>query len=852
MFGFTAMRARTLLMLIAVSLAAVLGAAPRAMAQGQIFPPPISTESLERSLGRYVNPSPEQRVKIHEAHDRYLAEFRRLEDAELEAFSKQPPPMLTGGDMGAWMRKYAALRSRVIALDTAFAGEVAQSLPEAQRSAVDRIRIVRETQVLRTGMLSEMGDALGGGGRADLGDLIHSADLPPDVIAKVDPLLREHESRLFAAARKASDESERLLLDLTDRMQKAGLWGAALEEAQQDPAKAAEIYARMAEIMRDAFGGIAAANGRIADANRRSYREIRTQLPFDSLVKVHPRWLTAASPTLGGQFPETLVRLARRAQGAPGVTPEAKQAIEQILVESVNRVITMLDASETAADAMMQRQLQRQFDPEAMADNQEAWKQEAERMQAENLERQRVVDAAIAAIRSHLPPEVAEKLQGAELLADGSEPPPPTEPGAEPAVSEDRDEEAAEAMAARASPFEVGIAVETLSNHIVPWSVADLKRLIGSLAVEESTATMTETLHGDYLVAYTQTIDPLRQSYDETRARMYDFASGSGRMDLARAEESYEILRRLVDEMNRIDTEFFASLSAVLGAEHASTVALERAGRVTRSLGRTAARNWIFSPNTQQPIDVVQMIREFECTPEERRRIAEAVAPLIEPLMTTSRRAFDAHLDAMRLSERSQAEIFTERAEGMEAQVRAGQEYQKRMQQMMATLKPIDEARRTAQRQAVDAAVAVMPEARRPALDRAWDKACYPSLFTDAHALHTTFEKVERLGDLTDAQRTQVTAALTEYREAYEIACDALLAAASAPVPDWDNDNNTEYFLAIQNRERSLERMRFERQEMNARAAAKLRQILTPEQLEQFRTLVDPSKTGSTGRRSPW
>jgi len=65
-------------------------------------------------------------------------------------------------------------------------------------------------------------------------------------------------------------------------------------------------------------------------------------------------------------------------------------------------------------------------------------------------------------------------------------------------------------------------------------------------------------------------------------------------------------------------------------------------------------------------------------------------------------------------------------------------------------------------------------------------------------------------------------------------------------------DNQQDYWAKVQARERNIDRMKFERGETTARAASRLRQILTAEQIAQFPQLADPSKTGTNKPRSPW
>jgi len=840
--------------IVLLTLAAIAAlAVPRnAEAQARQFPPPMSTEALERALGRYVRPSPEAMQRIHEAHDRYLDEFRRLEDNELEPFAKERPPFMRGGDMEPWMRKYTSLRGRVNSIDGTLLNEIAQAVDESQRSSVERVRWIRETEVLRTGLLDEFAAMIGGGSRVDLSDVLHSAQLTDEQLDRVDPLLRDYQSRMLGTVRKSTDEIERTVMDLMNRMRDAGLWGQALQDAQADPEKAMEMYSKMAQFMRDFFASITAAGAPIAEMNRKSYREMRGRFTFDELVKVHPRWLSAAYPSLTHQFPSGLVTFAERAKSLPEATPETKEAIDRILEESVRRVITTLDQDETDTDATALATIQAQFGEDQEGGTaRQVWEEQRVRMQEAAEERQKIVTAAMDAITAQFPPELAEKLRSpSEGGANGQAvavTTAPQEVAAAPADGENGPEGDEETAAPNA--WDAGLPVENVSTEVKAYSVGDLKRFLAAIDAEDSATTLAEALHGDYLSRYNEKVEALRTSYHDLRARSYDVRDGSAQLNSERAAEASAVLRNLLAASKDTDREFFESLAAVVGESHRDMVAVEQASRITGSAGRVVARGWFFMPNAEQPVDVVAVIRGVELTPEEWAKVAPIVAGRADALVSTSERALEANLTTAADLERLQRELFSQDMD-TQARMRAGLEYQERMQKLSASVKTVNDARLAAQRDALNAVLDALPEAKRPRLQRAWHTASYPSLFKDPGALFRTFEKIERMPDLTDAQHEQVKKALAEYQQSYDLACDGLVAAAAVPLGE-SNIRDPEHWNRIQARERTIERMKFERSETTSRAASALRQILTPEQIAHFRQLADPSKTGAT-KRSPW
>lgn len=828
-------------------------AAGRAAGQGQSFPPPISTESLERSLGRYAKPAPEARAAIERAHDEYLEAFRRLQDAELESFSRERPPMLTGGDMGAWMRRFVSLRGRIIGLDTTLFESIRQALPEAQRGGVDRIRWVREAEVLRSGFLGDMTGGVGGPSRARLSDLVYSAGLSDADMARLDPILRDYEQRHLAVVRKSVDETERLFTEFGEKLKKEGLWGPVFEEAQKDPERAMELWRRMSGLVKETFTAVFVESALVGESTRKGYVQVRDAISPEGRMKFVPAWLQSAYPGVSARYPRSLVADAQRAKRLAGEGTATAQAIDRILDETMSRAMAAIDAACKAEDGFQQEMMLTQFSmmEEGAAESRDALmeRQQQERQRlTEQIER--AVSSGADAIRAQLPPEAVEKLgqpDPAPGTADATAvvaAAPPIDATVE-AVAE------ADAGALEIAGFDAPpVTVDMVANQLRPYPVASLQRFLTSIGATEEQRTMLAALHGDYLARHTETIVPKRTAYDESRMSLYEpQEDGAMALDSAKAERSAALLRDLAAATRALDEEFFATMGATLGAAHADAVRVERLGRVTGSIGCVGQQMWVYSPNAEQAADLVATVRGANLADGERAAALAALAAHADAIESAAVRALDAMIDSQLRMERLQGELFRAR-HNQEEQTRAAMEWQKRSGEIMQPAKAAADARRAANLAAIEAVSQALSEPSRNALQRGWSHASYPTVFKDPKSLFATFQKAETLPDLAPQQGEQLKAALEEYKAAYEVACDAMLAASLKSIPDSkDGQMGADYWMAIQERERSIARMRFERDETSARAASKLRQILTPAQLAQFPILADPSKTTSTGER---
>jgi DNA mismatch repair ATPase MutL len=98
-----------------------------------------------------------------------------------------------------------------------------------------------------------------------------------------------------------------------------------------------------------------------------------------------------------------------------------------------------------------------------------------------------------------------------------------------------------------------------------------------------------------------------------------------------------------------------------------------------------------------------------------------------------------------------------------------------------------------------------------------------------------------RLGDLTDEQRRIVTDLIAEYRPAYETLCEQMVSHTSTQ-PNinrafgWEGEE----WQKMQEQQEVMEKMRFDRNELNQRAVASLKAALTEDQIKRIGGLPEP------------
>ncbi len=207
-----------------IGLLALLGWASLAAAAGHLFPQPIRLCEIGVWLDTRLTASPtaEERQAIIAAHDRYWAEYRTLEERELEPFENaEPQSWRDPKDWADRRRKLFSLADRIAELDAALFAAIEAALPEERRLEFASARQARAIdRTLDT-------DRLGGSGPSDVRIvevLRELRTLTPEERTAIEPRLRDYEPRLaslskerLAAVRRFIDRSQEHVRERVER-----------------------------------------------------------------------------------------------------------------------------------------------------------------------------------------------------------------------------------------------------------------------------------------------------------------------------------------------------------------------------------------------------------------------------------------------------------------------------------------------------------------------------------------------------------------------------------------------------------------------------------------------------------
>jgi Spy/CpxP family protein refolding chaperone len=142
----------------------------------------------------------------------------------------------------------------------------------------------------------------------------------------------------------------------------------------------------------------------------------------------------------------------------------------------------------------------------------------------------------------------------------------------------------------------------------------------------------------------------------------------------------------------------------------------------------------------------------------------------------------------------------------------------------------------------LESLVAALPGDLGYELRSDFNRLAFPSIHGDPGALDRKLNQALKLDSLTPDQRQKLNDLVAEYRPAYAAFCEQMVNATSGSEGVNLFGGDPEDVEKWQAREEAMEKLRFDRNELNSRGAQKLKGILNSEQLAQIGGLPTASE----------
>jgi hypothetical protein len=810
--------------LIAAFLLALLLLVQPAAGQGTMgmLPDPITTRDLTQYADR-LGLDTSQRLAMEPIHDEYKTEFRKLRDDEIADFLEDMRSWQGMGGMPqrevveSFLKEMEGLLAKIKKLDNRLFDRLLPVLSEGQQPLLARVRLARERQrYLAQQMMAMTGPTV------DLSEILLAIDLPPDLLAEVDPVVVLYERRLTTTMRQVSKASTRMFLDMFDAFEALG-YGGMTEEELADPEVMTRMMEDMQQIWSEIAGTITESAAKIAQLNRKTYRRVAAFLPPETARDFRERYYRRAYPELSFMFAMGRREWFERTIERNDLSDEQREALTATMDGFSQRLDLMVDNAVKLVEAQRETMSPFAFDQEAMQD----YQQQLSKIQAKARELMTTTMGTLQEIvgAESVPGLVEDAQQEALALA-----------GVEGVVASQNGQDAR----GDAEAEDAGDRMRRGAGRIDQWvpgpiSRREIARYADKLDLDDEKRSELQELHADYVQQF-NAIDAIVELPAANQSLwQYDPTTGTTLPPTAEALEKVDRLRRkAIEEITRLERSFFDDVQALVSDEHTQTVTRLQTRRQRQTYNTDAARRYGygFGRSAEGGIDLVDLVEDRALEDDDLQRIDSILMGYEELATDLFRRRFEAQLAFQQATQKWSSE-----AQALQGDPGAALDYARRYEEIVGDAsKKLDVAARGVaklNRQTMKALIDTLPEAAGGSIRRAYDRKAFPSVYNDPVSVDRQLTGALKLDDLTDEQREHLDGLAAAYRPEYERLCQAMVENV-----DRDQMNPMNFDPArmqeYQKREEQLQKLRFDRNELCYRAINRLKAVLSPEQIERI------------------
>ena len=856
---------RTLLALV-IAAGCLGGPTMRAVAQGTSgqLPDPISSADIGELVDR-LQLSSEQRSQVEAFHAQYKEQFKVVRDGEIEAFMKESRQMSgmgrmpTRDDAEKLFQDSRRILRRIESLDDSFFNQVASVLTEQQAPTLPRLRLARERDRYRSQITSFVG-MMNPAANVDLSAMFNDLKLSPEQFEVTDPIVMSYEQRYTKATRDMQEQALTAMLEMITAMESAGFADMDMQESMKDPEQAK----KMLETLQAAWDVVNVATmekaAETAKLNRTTCRELLKHLPPEPARQLRTRFYRRAYPEafLG----EDIENAFRRALRMKDLTQAQIDTIAAIQAEYLNR-------AEQIAQEMMdiideQRKTRSMFDFGRSGDDESATKLDELRAQ-----RAEAAESARETLHAMLGEQLVARLAQPEeddsvtdafgedvskiVQSDGGDQ--PQHVGGEAQIVVEGGGVGGATFVAVSGNAVAGDG--SADPYIAgPISIKDIDSYARWLRLSDDQKEILKSLHADYLETFRSALESDMKAIADAQASTWTFEDGKARgAGPQTVDKLYGMRRAALQSVQRVDGSFFDDLGQLILEESQQP----RLQRVRSARLRTVynRQSWGmgFMPGTsrEQRIDLVRLIDQLELDSTTLDSLDAPLSAYEQVLAVPFRDRFEASLASQQSMEKLSMEMMQaqQEAEGEEmdqgAMIAMGLKMQEAMRADRDRIKQAEKTIVDTNRSSLQQLVSALGSEAGGHLAEAYDRAAFPEAFSDSDSAGQYFTRALELHDLTDSQRDSIKAIESEFNAASKQLSQTIINELKTGSVGFDYDFDPEKFQELQARQAALEKLRFDRRELNAATISKLRSALSEAQVARLGGLRGAEKKEETG-----
>ncbi len=823
--------------LIAIIMPIVL-ASPRASAQVGIVPDPITTPDLQPII-ETLGLSDQQAMNLLPLHDAYKDRYRAFLDTDVKKLTDQLVEIGLKFTRGAFeiperkvlegiVADFKKLLDKARSLDRGFFTEIGSILAEDQMPKLERARINRELLVFRQ-ILGGVGEMNRGAG-VNLAEITRRLDMSPQEREQVEPVLNDYESVLLAKSTTIYNvltDAAKVVLDFIDEI---GIRNMTMEQMitmAQNPQ--GDTIMRAQSVFDEASKPIQEAAFDVSQLNMRTYKRLAPLLSADLASELRDRYFRRAYREIyqSSDSWDTRYRVALQLEE---LSEEQRTALTEQQTIFAMQFDSAVDGGVNALEATRKYKTFRQFSQQDPDPARDKVTEAAERCKS-------ISESAISTLNT---------IIGAELVAKIDE-----KLKKDPEITEQRRARVvARAQSSRGSGAGAGaggatgggepVQVEVKVNDVPP----DLRGFVEEdneqtrylpqpLGVKQYQQTLVALNMGedDRNVAMTL-LDAYRADYDQLRTAEMPIKKEG---EEATPAETGKARAARHDELVALDQQLFDDV-ALLVQDDASKATLQmlrqtRMRDIETEVAKSMAQSF---GDDESYIDLVALVVGSDLSTQQRQ---QAVAALNE---------YDSRIAPEVAQRLSNAREVQRRSESMQRAGRRGggggpprmlgggggnQAMEFAMDKWREARKSLSETNdkiKSVNRELIDQLAAAMPADAAWQIRLAYNQAAYPDIYRDDRSADKVLKGALEIPDLDDAQRDRLNNLIVQYRADFYAMCDQMVGLRKQR--DFDMFAGQMPKKDDIDREIDLEKLRWNRNEISARARLQLTLILTDDQ----------------------
>lgn len=820
--------------LLIVALVAVATASSNARAQGTFgaLPDPISSNDLEDYAKRLAL-SDQQLLAISEHHRQYLELFRQLREGEINDLLEQMQTIRRRfdpthiGEIVPVLKSLSNLMRRIGTLDEQFFSQMQTVLTEEQVERMPRIRQQRERA--RYGSeITRIIDFLNPGVRVDLTQLIDRLDLADEDLAQIDPVMIGYESQLTSDARKLFDTTINAVIRGVGELESMGFTPDAMQDRQQ----VMELFQAAQTVWDEVTVDVQKEAAALSRLNRQTFRTLAQLLPHSAARELRAQYFRSAYPE-AARIGRAMEQQFNRALSVETLPEEKREAIEALAQSHLSmqdqRADRIADLLDGLRESVSLRDLVRRNRNEDREDIREI------RERADQADQE-----AIASLHTILGEDFLAKMTGKDEAA---------EVGEQQVVMRTTGPDGTTRTVITRTEGGGGIQLQDAGNGLIPPPILpeDIEYYAALLKLDEDQRVILDSLYDSYRDRFLDTREEhtalIRAATDSTRDQADD---DDPRSRFAHREAIDAARDAALDAIRAVDAAFFDDIAlAVLTTDGGDAMQRIRDARersaYLRSMTRGANVRFRGGPGGGRvrmgsglgAIDLSAIARELnlhleapEAFDQTLRRYETDLTPLLRQQYEADR-AIRKAMSELRMAD-GEVEDRRDRFRAMREVIERMGDRSREARQAIESLN----------QGTIDTLIDALDAEHARQYRHTYLRQAYPDIFNDDDAAGPQFVAALELASLTPSQRTRLREAQLAYQQQYQALSQQMVDTHDRELQaEEDPDDRRAARIARDSARAELERLEFERREINERALLQLRAILSDAQQAELNGL---------------